>query len=130
MKVKLSVVHRMSFLGLLSSKGDFTMLKILRELREELSLTEADHKLLKVQPITGTKVRFNEKAVPLKEFEFKEGSIREMFLEEVKTQLKDQEKKKVLELDYLDLYEVLMVEKEKPKLKIVAKPKPKRMKKQ
>lgn len=128
MKVKLSVVHRMSFLGLLTNKGDFTTLKILRELREELSLSEEDHKLLKIQPVSGTKVRFNEKAVPLKEFEFKEGSVREVLLEEVKTQLRDQEKKKVLELDYLDLYEVLMVEKKKPELKVVAKPKPKRKK--
>lgn len=128
MKVKLSVVHRMSFLGLLTNKGDFTTLKILRELREELSLSENDHKLLKIQPVSGTKVRFNEKAVPLKEFEFKEGSVREVLFEEVKTQLRDQEKKKVLELDYLDLYEVLMVEKKKPELKVVAKPKPKRKK--
>jgi len=123
MKVKLSVIHRMSFLGLLTNKGDFTTLKILRELREELSLTEDDHKLLKIQPITGTKVRFNDKAVPLKEFEFKEGSVREVLLEEVKTQLRDQEKKKVLELDYLDLYEVLMIREEKPELKIVPKKK-------
>ena len=130
MKVKLSVVHRMSFLGLLTNKGDFTTLKILRELREELSLTENDHRLLKIQPVTGTKVRFNDKAVPLKEFEFKEGSVREVLLEEVKTQLRDQEKKKVLELDYLDLYEVLISGKEKPELKVVAKPKPKRKKKE
>ena len=112
MKVKLSVVHRMSFLGLLTNKGDFTTLKILRELREELSLTEKEHELLKIQPLTGTKILLNEKAVPLKEFEFKEGSVREVLLEEVKTQLKDQEKAKTLELDYLDLYEVLMIGKE------------------
>ncbi len=70
MKVKLSVIHRMSFLGLLIKKGDFTTLKILRELREELSLTEGEHKVLKIQPLTGTKMIFDEKAVTLKEFEF------------------------------------------------------------
>ena len=130
MKIKFSVIHRMSFLGLLTNKGDFTTLKILRELREELSLTEGEHKVLKLQPLAGTKILLDEKAIPPKEIEFKEGSVREVLLEGVKTQLRDQEKAKTLQLDYLDLYEVLMVGKEKPKLKIVAKPKPKRMKKQ
>ncbi len=112
MKVKLSVIHRMSFLGLLGSKGDFTTLKILRELKEELSLTQEEHTLLNMRPGVGSKMMIDETKVPVKEFEFIKDSVREMFLEEVKTQLKDKEKKKILELDYLDLYEVLIAQKE------------------
>jgi len=108
----------MSFLGLLGNKGDYTTLKILRELREELSFTEEEHNLLKMQPLMGGKIRIDEDAVPPKEFEFDKGSIREVFLEEAKTQLRDKEKAKTLELDYLDLYEVLVVKETEP-LKLV-----------
>lgn len=107
MKVNLSIINRVSFLGLLTNKGDFTTLKILRELREELGFTEEEHKVLNIRPIMGGKIQFDEKAVPPKEYEFEEGSVREVLLQEVKTQLRDQEKAKTLQLDYLDLYEVL-----------------------
>jgi len=110
MKVKLSVLNRMSLLGLLSSKGDLTTLKILRELREELSFSAEEHAALKFISAPGNRMRWNEKLDPNKEFEFT--GIRELLLEEVKTQLRTQEEKKVLELDYLPLYETLIEKKE------------------
>ena len=106
MKVKLSVVNRLSLLGLLSSKGDLTTIKIIRELREELSLTESEHRVLHIQPLPGGKITFDESAVPFKEVEFE--GIRELILGEVKVQLRTMEEKKELELDYLSLYEVLI----------------------
>jgi len=123
MRIKLSVLNRLSLLGLLTNKGDSTTLKILRELREELSFTEEDHKVLQFQPMPGGKAKWNE--LPLKEVEFKKGSIREGLLEEVKTQLKDLEKKKTLELDYLELWETL-IEGKKPKVEpeLKAEPEP------
>lgn len=105
-KVKLSVLNRFSLLGLLSNKGDLTTLKVIRELREELSFTEDEHALLNFTPTSGNKLTWNEKVDPHKEFEF--SGIREILIEEVKTQLRTSEEKKTLELDYLSLYEVLI----------------------
>lgn len=126
MKVKLSALNRLSILGLLSKKGDFTTLTIIEQLRKELSFTQEEYDEIGFKPLPGGKIEMNE-ATP-KEFEFEHGSVREVLLEEVKTQLRDKEKAKTLELDYLSLYKVLMLEEqkeEKPELKIVAKPKPK-----
>jgi len=119
LSVKLSVLNRLSLLGLLAKKGDSTTLKIIRELREELGFTEEQHALLKFQQLPGGKVKWDEKLFPSQEFEFAEGSIRLSLLEEVKTQLRKWEEAKTLELDYLSLYEVLCEKKEE--LKIVEK---------
>lgn len=134
MKVKLSVLNRISLLGLLTNKGDFTTLTILEEFRKELSFTQEEHDRIGFQPLPGSRIKMN--PIPLKEFEFKDESVREQLLEGVKTQLRDQEKAKALELDHLSLYKVLIrgeeekveVGKEKPELKIITKPKPKQKK--
>jgi len=119
MKVRLSILNRLSLLGLLTNKGDSTTLKILRELREELSFTNEEHAIIKFQPQPGGKLAWDDDALPNKEFEFE--GIREVILEKVKTQLREMEKKSELLLDYLALYEVLIEEKEekKPKLEVV-----------
>ena len=106
MRVSLSVVNRLSLLGLLENKGDLTTLKVIRELREELSFTEAEHKVLHFQPLPGERVTFDETVVPDKEFEFE--GIRKIIIEKVKTQLKELEEKQDLTLDLLPLYEVLI----------------------
>lgn len=118
MKVRLSILNRLSLLGLLANEGDLTTLKIIRELREELSFTKEEHVAINFQPQPGGKLIWNEDADPYKEIEFT--GIREIILEKVKTQLREWEKAGTLKLDYLSLYEVLIEEKEeKPKLEIV-----------
>ena len=115
MKVKLSVINRLSLLGLLPDKGDITTIKIIRELREELSFTQGEHEILKFRPTGETnKVIWDDAAVPEKEFEFT--GIREVILEGVKTQLRTEEQKGTLLLDHLPLYEVLIEEKGQLKL--------------
>ncbi len=109
MKVRLDVLNRLSFLGLLSNKGDSTTLKVIRELREELSFSQDEHVILKFTPAPGNKVTWDETVDPHKEFEFT--GIREIILGEVKTQLIAMEEKKELLLDYLSLYEVLIEKK-------------------
>ena len=106
MKVKLSVLNRVSLLSFLINKGDFTTLTILEEFRKELSFTQKEHDIIQFQPLPSGKMRMN--PLPLKEFEFKKGSVREQLLEGVKTQLRDQEKVRTLELDHLSLYKVLI----------------------
>ena len=106
MRIKLSVVNRLSLLGLLSNEGDLTTVKMIRELREELSFTQDEHALLKFKPTGDGKVIWNEENVPSKKYEFI--GIKEILVETVKTKLREMEDKKVLKLDYLDLYETLI----------------------
>ena len=106
MKVKLSIMNRLSLLGLLINEGDITTLKILRELREELSFTPEEHVAINFRPQPDGKLIWNDDADPNIEVEFT--GIREIILEKVKTQLKEWEKAGTLKLDYLSLYEVLI----------------------
>ncbi|MHA1302144.1 MAG: hypothetical protein ACTSPI_00380 [Candidatus Heimdallarchaeaceae archaeon] len=110
MRVKLSVLNRLSLLGLLGNKGDLTTIKIIRELREELSFTKEEHAAINFQPQPNGKLIWNEGAIPDKEIEFE--GIREVIIEKVKTQLREMEKKGELLLDYLPLYETLIEGKE------------------
>jgi len=118
MKVRLSVLNRLSLLGLLINEGDSTILKIIRELREELSFTSDEHIAMNFQPQPDGQLIWDDDADPYKEVEFT--GIREVILEKVKTQLREMEKAETLKLDYLSLYEVLIEgKKEKPKLEVV-----------
>lgn len=119
MRVKLSVVNRISLLGLLPNEGDLTTIKIIRELREELSFTADEHALLGFRPAGDRKVIWNEEAAVNKEIVF--SGVREIILEKVKTQLREMEDKGKLKLDHLSLYEVLVEKAETEKLKIVEK---------
>ena len=47
--MKLTVLERIALLGVLPAEGDFVTLKIVRELRENLSFDEAEVKQLKVK---------------------------------------------------------------------------------
>ena len=42
--MKLNIAERITLLGILPKEGDFTTLKILRELQENIGLSEEDHK--------------------------------------------------------------------------------------
>ncbi len=106
---KLSVQNRLSFLGLIKNVGDYTVLKIIRELREELTFSEVEHALLKFQQLPNGKTRWEDNIMP-REYEF--SGIRETILEEVKTKLRKEEENKTLKLDLLELYEVLIKGKE------------------
>ena len=118
MKVKLSVLNRLSIVGLLPEAGNIASLRINRELREELSCTEEEYKLCNFRPTPGGKMSWDDAAVPPKEFEFAKGSVREVLAEEVKTKLRDMEKAGTLKMELVSLYEVLIEEIE-PDLKIV-----------
>lgn len=120
MKIKLSVLNRLSFVGLLPEIGNHATLKINRELREELGLTEEEHKSCNFRPVMGTKMSWDDEAVLPKEFEFDEGSVREMLFNNVQTQLQEMEKKGTLKLELDSLYVTLCLE-TKEELKIVEK---------
>ena len=104
MKIKLSPMNRLSLLGLLTNKGDSTTLKIVREMREELSFTPEEHEILQFKPTPDGKVTWHE----IPEVEYNYEGIHEIVIEKVKTELRKMEETGELILDHLSLYEVLI----------------------
>jgi len=101
-------MNRLSLLGLLTNKGDSTTLKIVREMREELSFTPEEHETLQFKPLPDGKVTWNE----IPEIEYNYEGIHEIIIEKVKTELRKMEEKGELLLDHLSLYEVLVEQKD------------------
>ena len=105
MKQKLNLGERFALLGLLPSEGNFATLKVVRKLRESLSLTEEEIKHFEVKqiPTSGGQSQLTwsvEKATEEKEFEFGEFAI-----DMIKTELKKLEEDKKLEDKHFSLYE-------------------------
>ena len=51
--MELSVFERLILLNILPREGDFTTLKIVRKLREDLSFSEEEHKVLQIRTEDG-----------------------------------------------------------------------------
>jgi len=97
-------MNRLSLLGLLPNIGDSTTLKIVREMREELSFTPKEHEILQFKPTADGKVTWHE----IPEVEYNYEGIHEIVIEKVKTELRKMEEMGELILDHLSLYEVLI----------------------
>ena len=69
MEYKLGVKDRLVLLGILPAEGNLVMIRIVRELREGLSFSEAEHKDLQMTELEGGRLRWEEGAVPEREFE-------------------------------------------------------------
>lgn len=71
--MELSIRERITLLNTLPHKGSFTTLRILRQLLEDLSFSEAEHKVLKFKddPVNG-QVHWDAKGDKPKEFKFGE----------------------------------------------------------
>lgn len=52
--MELSVIERLTLLNIIPKEGDYTTLKLVRKLREELSFSEEEHKLLNFHQEEGT----------------------------------------------------------------------------
>ena len=73
--MKLPVSDRLILLGILPKEGDFTTLKILRQMKDELSFSEEEHKKLNFrqegetilwdEELEGKEVTFGEKATDI-----------------------------------------------------------------
>ena len=73
--MKLPVSDRLILLGVLPKEGDFTTLKILRQMKDELSFSEEEHKKLNFrqegetilwdEELEGKEVTFGEKATDI-----------------------------------------------------------------
>ena len=74
MKVQLTLGERFAVLGILPNEGTFATLKIIRKLREQLSLTEDEIKEYNVRQEENNLMWDASKALDEKEFEFGEFS--------------------------------------------------------
>jgi len=96
---ELSVLERLVLLGILPKEGDFTTLKLVRKLRENLSFDEGEHEKLKfVQD--GDQVRWNETAL-----EPKHVAIGEKMRDVIIGALKKLDDEKKLREEHFSLYE-------------------------
>lgn len=112
--MKLNVAERIALLPVLPKEGDFTTLKILRELQEKIGFSEDDFKKFKlVTKVTDAGSRI--------EWDPKEGAkevgieLGEKALEIVKEALLSLDKSKKLKPEQMTLYEKFVQEKEDKK---------------
>ena len=106
--MQLSVQERFALLSLLPEKGDFTTLKAVRELQDELSaFSDEEYKALKFQNLENNQVTWEQDADPLKEFAFgwKQGEL-------IRDVLQKADKAKALKMEHMTLYEKFMEEKD------------------
>ena len=101
--MNLRVLERLSLLALLPNEGDFTTLRIVRELRERLSFTEEEHKGLDFRRTDSGEVEWKAAADPEREFEFSP-----LELSIITEALKKADKAKKLTLDHMSVYEKFM----------------------
>ena len=105
--MQLTVQDRFALLNLLPTQGDFSTLKVIRELRESLSFSDEEHEILKFQVREGDQVTWEGDADPLKEFDFGWKQ-----LEIIRDALKRADKDKKLKLEQVTIYERFMEEKD------------------
>ncbi len=101
--MKLSVMERLTLLGLLPKEGNFTTLKIVRELRESLSFDDKENKELDFKFLDSGGVSWNDRKAKEKEFKFNDtasGIITDA--------LKELDKEKKLRDEHFTIYEKFM----------------------
>ena len=96
--MKLSVNDRLILLGVIPLQGDFTTLKIVRDMRDELSFSEEEHKILKIRQ--EGEMMFWEEGLEDKEINFGEKAT-DIIVDAFK-KLNDQKK---LRIEQMELYE-------------------------
>ena len=105
MKVKLTVKQRIDLQSILPPTGDFLTIKMIRVLRESLSFTQKEHKLLEFVHHPNGSIEWDAKTAKkcIKEFE-----IPETIVSVVKEVLEKLEAQKQITEAHLDFYEMFM----------------------
>ena len=96
--MKLSVGDRLILLGVIPQQGDFTTLKIVRNMRDDLSFSEEEHKKLKIRQ--EGEMMFWEEGLEDKEINFGEKAT-DIIVDAFK-KLNEQKK---LRIEHMELYE-------------------------
>ena len=96
--MKLSVGDRLILLGVIPREGDYTTLKIVRDMRDELSFTEEEHKKLNFR-------QDGEMMVWEEELEDKEINFGEKATDIIVDAFKKLNDQKKLRIEHMELYE-------------------------
>jgi hypothetical protein len=103
--MKLSVYERLLLLNILPKEGDYTTLKILRVLKEDLSFSEEEHKALEFSQESGTSVvHWKTEGETMKEV-----LIGEKATDIIVGALKALDAKKKLQEEHMPLYERFVI---------------------
>jgi len=105
MKVKLTVKQRIDLQSILPAKGDFLTVKMIRVLREELSFTQKEHELLKLQRHPDGSVEWEANAAKKCS---KQIEIPETIVNIIKETLERANTAKQITEAHLDFYEMFM----------------------
>jgi len=106
--MKLGVYERLILLNILPQTGDFLSIKIIHELKQNLSFTEAEHKELNFEHGNGNELRWAEEADKPKEIE-----IGDVAMSIIRETLEKLSKEKKLTEQHLAIYERFVLGKEK-----------------
>lgn len=98
--MELGVFDRLILINILPKEGDFTTLKIIREMRESLSFTEEEHKVLEFKFLEDGKVEWKQEADKPKEI-----TLGEKATDIIVGVLSDLNGKKKLTDQHISLYE-------------------------
>ena len=104
MEYTLSVKERLVLVAILPPEGDLTTIRIVRELREGLSFSEAEHKDLQMTQVDN-QVRWEEGAVPNKKLD-----IGPKAAEVIRKAIKKLDDEKKLTPDHLELVDLFEYE--------------------
>ncbi len=100
--MELRVYDRLILLNILPKEGDFTTLKIIRKLREDLSFSESEHAILQFKQDGGNVQWKQEGDIPI------EISIGEKATDLIVEVLKKLDKEKKLQDQHFSLYELFV----------------------
>ena len=105
MKIKLTVKQRIDLQSILPPQGDFLTIKMIRVLREDLSFSQKEHKLLEFVNHPNGSIEWNANAAPkcIKEIE-----IPETIISVIKETLEKLNTSKQITESHLDFYEMFM----------------------
>ena len=114
MKVKLTIKQRIDLQSVLPQQGDFLTVKMIRVLREDLSFSQKEHKLLGFVNHPNGSVEWNAKAASKC---IKEVEIPETIVSVIKETLEKLNAQKQITEVHLDFYEMFMDLSASPKTK-------------
>ena len=104
MKFDLGVRERLVLLGILPAEGSLATIRIVRELREALSFSEAEHEDLQMKQVDN-QIRWEEGAVPDKKLD-----IGPKAAEVIRAAIKKLDDEKKLTADHLELVDLFEYE--------------------
>jgi len=103
--MKLKVLERLILLNILPSEGNYITLKIVRDLQNELSFSEDEHKLFKFETQEDGSVKWDDETE-----QDKDVSVGEKARQMIVDILKKIDNEKKLTLKHMSLYEKFIIE--------------------